>query len=126
MLDDGTYISNWPANNQAFDESRPANFNQDLRDEGTYPQMIYVPGLDEGAITEWWKGRNGNMDYSFYTNNCFDTVAEALEIGGKDMSFELLRGPGHIFYEVHNPNYHMGSFSPTDNVPPGMTPAPRR
>ena len=107
FLNDGTYISNWPVNNgsDAFDDTRPPNFDQDLLDEGFEPIYIPINGLDESAIKEWWESKleSGPYWHNLY-NNCSDTVVDALEKGGIDVPYHFINSPTDLFNDFYDPN----------------------
>lgn len=72
---------------------RARRFDQDVRDEGGQPDhRITLDGLDEGAITDWWRafsldeGRLHGPLQPWHTTqlNCSTVVARGLERGGGD------------------------------------------
>ncbi len=90
LLDDGTYISYWPTCYFGGKDppllkhcpARQPNYDKDFEEEGNRkPEVIQVTGLDEAAIKRWWNEGKGHGDFSLW-NNCSDTVAEALRVGG--------------------------------------------
>jgi RHS repeat-associated protein len=89
-LNDGTYISWWPAGADAdlFNSVEGIDVKSlaaDIRNEGRSPDRnIEVNGLDEDKIRDWWNRfrRNKKNKYAFLGQNCSTTVAGALDAGG--------------------------------------------
>lgn len=101
-LKDGTYISWWP--NQAagiIDQKRfvsdiytaPAftdrTFEKDKTDEGSRmpDYRVEVFSLDETKIKNWWSSYQASENWSSLSQNCSTTVAEALKVGGANVSW---------------------------------------
>ena len=104
-LNDGTHISWWPNNQGAtgsthkpgcnrctkhnsYFYSSPAypeafqTLQQDTDDEGRAPdKTIFVDGLNEGAIKQWWNDFKGRNNWDTTNQNCSTTVADALTVG---------------------------------------------
>lgn len=93
-LEDGTYISHWPADNRNWpylrpSPARPPDRRLDrLGEDGRPPRNIRVDGLNEAAIRQWWDAYD--KEFSVW-NNCSDVTSDALREGG-------MRIPPHLMY----------------------------
>jgi RHS repeat-associated protein len=104
-LEDGTYISWWPA---PSGRGVPGKKIDSLRDDSLSEERppdasVKVCDLDEAAIKKWWVNYSGNFTWS---NNCADIVREALRQGGMNVpAFPLISTPGDILNAVSPPPY---------------------
>ena len=102
-LDDGTYISHWPASNAGYPyifpvEARTPNMALDILGEnGRQPEDIQITDLDEKAIKTWWN----NYDENFSVwNNCSDVASEALRKGGMKIPSHIIYDPEQVYDDV--------------------------
>lgn len=102
-LDDGTYISHWPASNAGYpyifptDAREPNKYYDILGEGGRLPQDIPINGLDETAIKKWWD--NYDKDFSIW-NNCSDVVSDALREGGMKIPWHFIHHPDQVNDDV--------------------------
>jgi len=81
------YISWWPINGKMSIVGTPAfdsrTREDDLHAEERRPDhSIPLKGLDEVAISAWWKKWRNSREYRALDRNCSTTVAKALAAGG--------------------------------------------
>src|SRR5579864_4186396 len=97
QLDDGTYISFWPADGapkNPFSNVPSTTHTQalDIEAEGKKPdEVVQINGLDELAIAKWWtefknKMVSGKKPYQGRRRNCSTVAALALMVGGATQS----------------------------------------
>ena len=103
-LDNGTYISNWPDDNNMHmfggGTTRPSNYTSDRNEEGFDPQSVTVRGINTSAVQDWWDNRA--PVYSGLTNNCSDTVIDALRIGGRtDIPTQVVADPKETWQDIN-------------------------
>jgi hypothetical protein len=92
-LDDGTYISSWPASNSPSAIGsypiRTPDLAQDNKDEQTIALNLHINGLDEAAIKKWWQNYLKNKTWQALTRNCGEAVITGLRVGGLDAKYPI-------------------------------------
>jgi RHS repeat-associated protein len=103
-LDDGTYISFYPADFSLVHPNGPGIFSPSLSDdnlnEGGKPDVqIKLDNLDENAIKAWWDNyKKTNPEFRGFTNNCSTVVKNAFDIGG-GRKHATEYGTGFLYWE---------------------------
>lgn len=88
-LSDGIQISWWPSEKNEGRKSKKnprddVSLEDDIEWEGKDPDVIFtIPGLDEGAMEEWWNSwKEAGHEYDLVENNCCHIVMKCLCAGG--------------------------------------------
>lgn len=84
IVENGTYISFWPANGKAYDQGRKSTYDRDVSLEGREPDVtIELKGLDLSSIAGWWaKFDVDARKYNLKGWSCSTIVWEAFKAGG--------------------------------------------
>jgi len=122
-LENGLYISNWPASDEEGNplfrskfhivDARVPSFEKDVAAERRMPKIIHIDGLDEVEIENWW---NINKKNKFcVVNNCSDTVSQGLRAGGLKLPSHFIYHPGQVNRDIE---------VALKNIPPPPPPLP--
>jgi hypothetical protein len=108
MLEDKTYLSNWPADEELpswvyifiTTEARESKYIYDYMGEDMRtPHHVRIYGLDTAAMKKWWHANRGRFSMWF---SCATVVRLALKQGGVRMPWHFIDKPYFIWDDISN------------------------